>query len=167
MFFARSSPGPFQDVALELGLPGADVSRGLATGDVDGDGDLDLAVANQWEDSQLLVNEAPQGSSLWLRVDIADGPMEVRQGSLPSGSPAVGAEVAITLPDGTTLRQQVDGGSGHSGKSAPAIHWGLGTVAPDARIRAEIRYRDRRGAIRTEHIAVTPGVWTVRLPGGS
>lgn len=164
MFFARSGRDAFTDVAPELGLPGADVTRGLATGDVDGDGDLDLAIANQWEDSQLLINDAPQGSWLSLRLQLGAGTVELRKGSHAVGRPAVGAKTVITLPDGRTLRQEVDGGSGHSGKSAPTLHWGLGVVDRDARIPVEIQYRDRRGVVHTERVTVTPGVWTVRLP---
>jgi hypothetical protein len=165
-FFARSGDEPFVDIAEQLGLPPDDVSRGLATGDVDGDGDLDLVVANQWEDSQVLINESPRRNravSLRLELPVTPGPLRVEPGSKALGSPAIGATVVIGLPDGRRVTQQVDGGAGHSGKSAPVIHVGLGPLAADRELPLAITYRDRSGAIRRAATAVRAGNWTLVL----
>ena len=53
-FFVYASDGRYHDVALEVGLGEIQLSRGIATADVDGDGRLDFALANQWEPSLLL-----------------------------------------------------------------------------------------------------------------
>lgn len=154
-FFARAGSGVFTDISSELGLAAADVSRGLAVADIDADGDMDLAVANQWEDSELLVNTAPGlGRSLVLRLSLL-------------GHPAVGATATITLPGRHRISQQVDGGTGHSGKSAPMIHFGLGAVSAATELPVQIRYRDRDGTIRSRDVMLRPGTHTIELAKGA
>ena len=57
-FFVRGPAGRYFDIAPKLGLDGRRVSRGIATADVDGDGALDFAVANQWGRLLLLLNRS-------------------------------------------------------------------------------------------------------------
>ena len=56
-FFVRASGGRYHDLAVALGMDEAMRTRGIATADVDGDGRLDYAVANQWGPSFLFHNE--------------------------------------------------------------------------------------------------------------
>src|SRR4029450_11637869 len=102
----------YHDIAPLLGLAEPMVSRGIATGDVDGDGRLDFVTANQWGPSYLFKNESPQpGNAPRLRL-------------LPSnGSPVIGAVARVGLSDGRKLVGQGDGGSGHSGRRGPDIHF--------------------------------------------
>ena len=69
-FFVRSGSGRYVDLSRETsGSMSPQVSRGIATADVDGDGDLDFAVANQWEASYFYRNDAPScGSFLGLHL---------------------------------------------------------------------------------------------------
>ena len=68
-FFVRAADGRFHDLAGDVGLGMEQVSRGIATADVDGDGDLDFAVANQWETSRFFRNDCPTpGAFLGLRL---------------------------------------------------------------------------------------------------
>ncbi|HWS53044.1 MAG TPA: VCBS repeat-containing protein, partial [Pyrinomonadaceae bacterium] len=68
-FFVRAADGRFHDIAARLGMSQTFVSRGIATADVDGDGRLDFAVANQWDASVFYRNEgAGAGAFLGLRL---------------------------------------------------------------------------------------------------
>src|SRR5262249_53330566 len=57
--FVRARDGRYYDLAQDLGLAETRISRGIATADVDGDGDLDYAMGNQWETSYLYRNDCP------------------------------------------------------------------------------------------------------------
>lgn len=144
-FFVRAPSGRYFDLAKEVGTDAPYVTRGIATADVDGDGDLDYAIANQWDDSFLYRNEAPApGAFLGLKLR-------------RDGTPAIGAEARVHLPDGRRLVAQVDGGNGHSGKSSPEIHFGLGAVPAGTPLEVELAWRDGRGELRRERTRLTPG----------
>lgn len=178
-FFVRDRAGRYHDLAADVGLGTLQVTRGIATADVDGDGDLDLAVANQWDVSRFYRNDAPRpgaflGLHLLLPVDDAPAATTVRPGhpaAGPRARPAVGAAATVRLPDGSVRVAQVDGGNGHSGKRAAGLHWGLGELPADARLRVELRWRGTDGGMRTETLEVGPGWHTVvlgaRATGGS
>jgi hypothetical protein len=68
----------------------------------------------------------------------------------------------VYLPDGRKLVKQVDGGNGHSGKSSPDVHFGLGMV--DRRpLRVAFDWRDRRGIARHREAYLSPGWHTAQL----
>lgn len=149
-FFVRARDGRYYDLAPELGLDDSHVTRGIAIADTDGDGDLDFAIANQWEASWFLRNDGPRKNAslgLDLRLPTADG----------LSRPAVGAAAIVTLPDGRRLVGEADGGSGHSGKRSPEIHFGLGRLAAGTPVRVDLRWRDAEGRVRTETMTMTPG----------
>jgi hypothetical protein len=165
-FFARRGGEPFEDIALELGLePKGDpyVTRGIAMADVDGDGDLDFLMANQWQPFVFYRNDSPaRGASLNLRLlrRAADGGRGA--GALV---PAVGATLTVTDPGGRRHVSFVDGGNGHTGRRSADVHVGLGAVAADAPLDVRVVWRDGRG--RHEQAAsLTPGRHTVVLGGG-
>jgi hypothetical protein len=171
-FFVRAADGRFYDFSHRLGLSAPMVTRGIATADVDGDGRLEFAVANQWEASFLFRNAAPDpgaflGLHLRLPVDPRAGDETVViEGHPPAGRPsrpAIGAAVTVHLPDGRRRVSQVDGGSGHSGKRAPDIHLGLGDVEAGVLLNVDVRWRGADGKLRSRTLQVTPGWHTVRL----
>ena len=153
-FYVRAHDGRFYDVSPELSLAESHVSRGIAVADVDGDGRLDYAFGNQWEDSQFFHNTSPNaGAFLGLRVRRANG------------VPVIGAEASVQLPAGRRLKSFSDGGSGHSGKRSPDIHFGLGRVRPDEALPVVVRWRDTAG-IHQRSLDLTPG-WHIVQVGGS
>lgn len=115
-FFVRAADGRYYDLARRLGLDAPHVTRGIATADCDGDGDLDFAIANQWERSWYFRNdlippaESPRSSrgavsprpslilNLLLPTETHDfRELTVLSGSQPAGigSPAIGATACI------------------------------------------------------------------------
>ncbi len=167
-FFVAAADGRFWDVAPAVGLGGEQVTRGIATGDVDGDGDLDLAVANQWEPSYLYRNvQTGPGRSLVLDLRLPAGPAEGGCESEAPSRAAVGATARVLREGGKVLVGQVDGGSGHSGVRSPALHFGLGPPAGDSQgrpnVQVELAWRDRRGVPRSQRLRLPPGRHRLRL----
>jgi hypothetical protein len=148
------------------------VTRGIALADVDGDGRLDFAVANQWEPSFLFRNTAPNpGAFLGLHLRLPVGPQAGDRTVVLEGHPradrpsrpAIGAAVTVHLPDGRRLVSQVDGGSGHSGRRAPDVHLGLGDIEAGALLKVDVRWRGADGKMRSRTLQLTPGWHTVWL----
>lgn len=154
-FYARGSDGRFHDIASRIGFGREQVSRGIATADVNADGRLDFAVANQWQPSYLYLNRCPVscGQSLELRLML---PVEGGR-----ATPAIGAQASVELPDGRRVVRQVDGGNGHSGKRSPTLLFGLG--ADRAPVLVNLRWRDLGGRVRSRNQIFRPGIHTVVL----
>ncbi|GAB4199936.1 MAG: CRTAC1 family protein [Roseiflexaceae bacterium] len=171
-FFVRSASGRYFDLAADLGLNAPDVSRGIATADVDGDGLLDFAVANQWENSRFYHNRSPKsGSFLGLRLLLPVGQTDqVTTRVVPGygisgikGRAAIGAQATVVLPNGRRLVAQVDGGNGHSGKRSHEILFGLDQLPLDAPIQVELSWRDVQGQLHREQLMVRLGWNTIVL----
>ena len=168
-FFVRVGDH-YVDIAKEIGFGEDYVSRGIAIGDVDLDGSLDLIVSNMWGPASYYHNQHPvSASSLSLNIRLPlerewSGELIVYQGKqqppVPSRA-AVGAAVSVTRTDGKVLTRQVDGGNGHSGKRSPALHFGLGNS--QGLVKVEIRWRDQRGQVRQQSFPLRPGRYTVLL----
>ncbi len=151
-FFVRAKDGRYYDLAADIGLEEEHISRGIAIADVDGDGRLDFALANQWETSYFFRNDSHHAGAfleLLPRLPVTNAAGRTR--------PAIGAEVTVTLPDGHRMVAQVDGGSGHSGKRAPEVHFGLGPLSPTTPLRVDVRWRDGQGRPRATTLRLTPG----------
>ena len=174
-FFVRASDGRYYDAAPKLKLQDgqsmseAMVTRGIALADVDGDGRLDFALANQWQPSYFYHNECPKPGNfmgLHLLLPLEKGkPTLVEAGighsvaEIP-GRPAIGAAVTMRMPDGSRRVAQVDGGTGFAGKRAPDVHLGLGTVTEAP---VEIHWRDPDGHPHEETFTLKAGWHTIRL----
>lgn len=168
-FFVRAG-NHYVDIAKEIGFGEDYVSRGIAIGDVDLDGSLDLIVSNMWGPASYYHNEHPvAGSSLSLSLLLPvsrehSGETIVYQGKQRSDIPgraAVGAAVTVTRTDGKVLTRQVDGGNGHSGKRSPDLHFGLGDS--QGIVNVKIRWRDQEGQVHQEFLNLKPGRYTIVL----
>lgn len=174
-FFVKASNSQrYFDCAGDFSIADDTVSRGIAVGDIDADGKLDFAVANQWEPSFLYHNEgAGAGRFLSLRLllpaDKSASELKIQDGAVAAkspASPAVGAQAVVHLPDGTTTLGTVDGGSGHSGKRAQELHFGLGEISSAAKVSVDLKWRDRNGKVQSQTVALEPGWHTIELRNG-
>jgi hypothetical protein len=150
-FFAKARDGKFYDIAPELGLTDMHISRGIALGDVDADGDVDMVVANQWGPSFYYQNENKGGNGVTLRL-------------MSDKRPAIGARVVLTAANGVKETAIVDGGSGHAGKRAPEVHFGLGEQSGKCKVLVEWRAKD--ASIKRKEFSISPGWHTIDLDGG-
>jgi hypothetical protein len=172
-FFVRGPDGRFHDIAAQLSLDQPLLTRGIATADVDSDGRLDYAVANQWGTSYFYRNESNNpGAFLGIRLRLPVGDAvsktrvcrEEKSAPLFPSRPAIGAEARVIVNGRAPFVQQVDGGNGHSGKRSPDLQFGLGHVDSNKPLTVKLRWRDARG-LQEETIQLLPGSWYTVVTG--
>jgi hypothetical protein len=118
--FAGEGPGRFRDISAQhpalCGRP--NVARGLAVGDIDGDGALDLLVTRSDGRALLLRNVAPDRGH-WLLVRAVDPALR---------RDAYGAEVTVEAGQRRWVGW-VNPGQSYLCSNDPRVHFGLGPVA--------------------------------------
>jgi hypothetical protein len=116
--FANDGAGRFRDIspsnAAYCGAPA--ITRGLASGDVDGDGALDLLTSAAAGPARLFRNTAPRRGH-WLSVRAVDPAL--------GGRDAYGAEITVRA-GGRTWLGLINPGQSYLCSCAPAAHFGLG-----------------------------------------
>jgi enediyne biosynthesis protein E4 len=120
LMFRNTGRGIFENISDRLGedfqLPR--VSRGVAVGDFDNDGDLDIMVSNNGQASQLLRNDGGNRNH-WLEI-LLIGTRSNRDG--------LGARIKVTAGD-LVLHEQKKGGMSYQSAQDPRLHFGLGNYA--------------------------------------
>lgn len=142
--FRNERNGRFTDIAATAGpyFKKAWVGRGLALGDIDRDGDLDMVVAHQLDPSAVLFNETPSSKSSVIVKPVGR-----------KRSPRCGIGTRITaIGVSPVLMRDLAGGGSFLSTSAEEIHLGLGDRTEFDEL--EIRWPD--GEI-DHHSRVTAG----------
>jgi hypothetical protein len=106
------------------------VSRGVAAGDYDNDGDIDLLVASLNARPVLLRNDTPRQGRHWLGLTLL---------GRPPNRDAIGAVIKAHTDTGVMIRQRASAGS-YLSQHEPRTHFGLGDRAIVKRI--EIAWPD-------------------------
>jgi hypothetical protein len=117
--FRNLQNGRFEDVTRRAGpvFAGSSVGRGAAFGDVDNDGDIDVAVANTAGPVELLLNGAA-GTNHWIGLRLRDR----------RGRDALGARVVVSQGSRTRWRRVRADGS-YASANDPRVLVGLGDDA--------------------------------------
>ena len=119
VLFRGTPDGRFEEVMPRGAVAPAliDTSRGLAVGDVDGDGGLDLLVANRDGPVYLLMNQAPARGS-WARFRAVLG---------EPGRDAHGATVSVVV-EGKRVYRDVRPEGSYLSSNDPRVHFGVGNA---------------------------------------
>jgi hypothetical protein len=104
----------FSNVSTAWGLDKNSMSYGAATGDLDGDGDLEIVTTNLTDPVSLYENKA--AGAHWLTVKLEG--VKNRYG--------IGAVVTATLEDGRKMVRVMAPQTGFISSSEPVAHFGLG-----------------------------------------
>ena len=140
--------GYFHDASNEAG-PGINArhsSRGIAVGDLDNDGSLEIVVVNMHQAPSLLKNDVQQGGALLVQALTSDG------------RDAIGARIRVTTGERTQI-DEVRSGGYHISQSDFRVHFGLGS---EAAADVEIRWP---GGDTSRFEAVDGGHWIVVQQG--
>lgn len=163
-FYTKNSSGKYVNISSALGLAVPAPTRAVATGDTTGTATLDFALARQWGPPAFYANRAPnRGNALDLKLyRPATNPAGEPTSMKAIGTPAYGATVEISTPEGTQV-SQLDGGGGHVGFRSFDVHFGLGSYAGP--VSAHIRWRDLSGSLHQQTLSLAPGVHNLMLTG--
>ncbi len=125
--FLNRGNGSFEDRSHEVPALGRlRVSRGVATGDVDNDGDVDVVVTNNNGPVELLLNTIEDRSD-WIGLDL-------RIPGDADGRPALGARAALTLADGREIVRSVQSSGSFLSAGDPRLTVGLSAAPTSLRI---------------------------------
>ena len=115
--FRNEGDGTFIDLAKEVGIGAlpSRVGRGVAFGDYDNDGDIDVFVVNNRDRAVLLRNDGGNRNA-WIQVELV-GTADNRDG--------IGSKIRVAVGDLTQIRE-INAGSSYMSFNSLTAEFGLG-----------------------------------------
>jgi hypothetical protein len=116
--FRNMGNGQFEDVSAAAGTDFVRPApnRGLAYGDLDNDGRIDLVVTALGQPARVFRNVS-ENHNHWILLKLT-GTKSNRMG--------IGAQIRVTVGDGKKQYNEVTTGTGYGASSDPRVHFGLG-----------------------------------------
>ena len=128
VFFVNEA-GKLRNRSAQSGIDFHGNSRSTAYLDVDGDGDLDVAISGFHESARLFRNNTEKRRLNWLKIRLVGDP------ELGSNRDAIGGHIVVTTEGGLRQSREVQGGSGYLSMNPKQQHFGLARAdSADVRI---------------------------------
>ncbi len=126
--FRNLGGGRFEEVTAQAGavFQVSEVGRGAAFGDLDNDGSVDVVIANDNGPARVLKNHKGREGH-WIGLRLTGGPGRPRD--------MLGARVAVTSRDGSTLWRRARADGSYASANDPRVLVGLGVKADPVRIK--------------------------------
>ena len=115
LVWRQTASGAFEDLSEEWGLSTEESHTGLATGDLDGDGFVDVVTGSAGSLPMVFMNRCTEAG--WLEVDLVGG---------PDNREAYGALIKVTVDGSTSIREMHNARARGQGPSV--AHFGLGST---------------------------------------
>ena len=149
LLYWNRGDGQFHDMAGAAGpgIAAEHSSRGIAIGDLDNDGTLEIVTVNMHQAPSLLKNYAPVGNSILVEA------------LMESGRAALGAKIDVTTGD-RTQSDEVRSGGYHISHSDFRVHFGLGS---EEIVDIAIRWPDGE---KSSYSGVPANTWVVITEAG-
>ena len=148
--FHNQGDGMFKPASAQWGFDQQGISFGMAQGDFDNDGDMDLVVNNLNEVASLYRNDAPAGR------------IAVRLKGLPPNTQGVGARIKLGGGSITQAQEMISGGRYLSGDQATRTFAAADSKTP---MRLEVRWRN--GAQSTVNGVMANRIYEVIEPASA
>ena len=157
LLFRNLANGRFERVgaAPNSGLAGAWTSRGMAKGDLDSDGKVDV-VMNNFNGAPTVLRNVTESKNHWLSLKLVGDPKQ------KTPRDAIGSLAWVTVGK-LRLRGDVISGAGYASQSDLKLHFGLGEATKVDKV--EISWANGKSEI--VNVNAVDRVWTVTQGKGA